>query len=141
MSTLSEIGDLLATALGLTQGSAADADGNLFLGVRPDAPSLCLVVYQYPGGDSEFVQNHAAPNAERAQIQVVARGESNDYESADRLCARAWNVLAPIRNATLSGTKYRSIMAQNRGLIGVDSNDRPLVAFNATVEKEVSLVA
>jgi hypothetical protein len=139
MSTLSELGDYLATALGLTQGSATDADGNLFLGTMPDAPSFCLVIYQYPGGESEYIQNQFTPNAEKAQIQVAARAD--DYDAADRLCARAWNALAPIRNAVISGTKYRSIMAQGRGIIRVDSNDRPVVAFNATVEKEVSLVA
>lgn len=139
MSTLTELGDYLSTALGLTQGSAADPDGNLFLGTRPDAPDYVLVVYQYPGGEPEYVQNQFTPNVERPQIQVVARAK--DYDTADRLCARAWAALAPVRNTTISGTKYRSIVAQGRGLIGVDTNDRPLVAFNATVEKEVSLVA
>lgn len=134
MSTLSELGDYLSTTLSLIQST------QLFLGSRPDAGNdPILVIYQYPGGDPEYVQNKFTPNVERAQIQVVARAE--DYDAADRLCARAWAALAPIRNVTISGTKYRSIMVQGRGVIGVDTNNRTLVAFNATVEKEVSLVA
>lgn len=135
MSTLMEIGDYIDSQVaGLTQGQ------NIFLGRRQDAPDVTVTIYQYPGGEPEAVQELEV-NIERVQIQVVVRGSSKDYDSADNLCARVWNTLAGVRNATLSGTRYRSIVPTGRGTMGTDTNDRPLVGFNATVEKEVSLVA
>lgn len=137
MSTLTEIGDYLESRLSgdFTQGV------NLFLGTRPDEPDVLLVVYEYPGGEPEAVQEKAV-NVEKPQIQIVARAGGGDYNAADRAIHRAWNILSTVRNMYLSGTKYRSIKPSGSpGTIGRDTNDRILVSFNATVEKEVSLVA
>lgn len=136
MSTLKELGDYVESRLvGYPQGE------KLFLGRRPDAPDVVVTIYQYPGGTVEHVQEKFSPNSETCQIQVVARGADGDYDSADRACALVWNALASVRNAVLGGTKYRSIVPTGRGSMGTDTNNRPLVGFNATVEKEVSLVA
>lgn len=138
MSTLKELGDYLEarpTLAGFAQGV------KLFLASMPDAPDELIVIYQYPGGANEYIQNSFVPYNTRPQIQVVARASEGNYDRADTICSLAWNALVVVRNAVLSGTKYRSIECTERGSVGVDSNDRPLVAFNATIEKEVSLVA
>lgn len=135
MSTLTELGDFLEQQVAaFTQGQ------NLFLGSRPDEPDEVLVVATYPGGEPEYVQNSPSPNQEKPQIQIIARGGPGDYAGPDLLAARAYKVLATVKNATLSGTKYRKIWPTSPGVIGRDSNDRILIGFNATVEKEVSLV-
>lgn len=135
MSALSEIGHFLESQGLGTQGST------LFLGSRPDAPDTVLAVYQYPSGSSpEYVQESFGPIAEKVQIQVVAR--SRDYAEAEQLAYQAWSALAAVTNAILSGTKYRKIIPNSSpGLLGRDTDDRLLVSFNATVDKEVSLVA
>lgn len=135
MSTLSELGAYL-------DGQLTDvvAGVSLFQGTQPDSPDKLLVISQYPGGEPEYVQESFNPNIERVQIQVVVRGQTGNYDQADRICALAWKALASVRNVVLSGTRYRSIVAQGRGTLGVDSNNRPLVGFNATVEKETSYV-
>jgi hypothetical protein len=134
MSTLTEIGDYLE---GLGIGTLAT---DLFLGSRPDSPDKVLVVYQYPGNAPEYVQSAFSPSAESPQIQVVARAVK--YEDADALASSAWSALAAVTNASLGGTYYRSIRPNSSpGTMGRDSNDRVLVFFNATVEKEVSLDA
>jgi len=134
MSTLSELGDLLEGVGIATQGT------DLFLGSRPDYPDTCLAIQQYTGGPPEYVQNSFLPVAERVQIQVVARAVR--YEDADLLAARAWEALAVITNALLSGTYYRSIRPNNSpAILGRDTNDRILIFFNATVEKELSSVS
>lgn len=136
MSTLTEIGDLLEAP----PNSLGVAGDTLFIGYRPDSPDTVISVHQYPGDPPEYVQNSPSPNVEKVQIQVVAR--SHSYVEAETLAYRAWNKLASITNTTLGGTKYRSIRPNNSpGAWGVDSNSRTLIGFNATAEKEVSLVA
>jgi hypothetical protein len=134
MTTLTELGDYLED-LGL--GTLAT---DLFLGSRPDAPDEVTALYQYPGGPPEYVQSSFSPIAEVVQIQVVTRAIA--YEDADARASSVWSALAIITNATLGGTHYRSIRPNaSPGLMGRDSNDRVLIFFNATVEKEVSLEA
>lgn len=113
---------------------------DMFLGKRPDAPDTALILYEYPGLGPEYVQNSFNPSAEIVQLQVVARAK--EYQDAHNLAARAWTALAPVTNATLSGTYYRSIRPNGSpGNMGTDSHDRVLVFFNATIEKEVSLAS
>lgn len=133
MSTLTEIGALLeVNAVGL-QGVS------MFLGEMPNEPDTALAIFTYPGGAPEYVQSSATPNQESVQIQIVSRAAR--FEDADRYAYLAWFILAGVTNAVLSGTKYRSIRPNSSpGLMGRDANDRPKVFFNATVEKEVSLV-
>jgi hypothetical protein len=129
MSTLSELGDYL-------EGKSVSAP--VFLGSGPDDPDTVLTLYEYPGGPPEYVQESQSPNAETAQIQVVARAVA--YDEASALIAQAWAALASVINTTLSGTKYRSIRPNSSpAVMGQDSNGRMLLYFNATVEKEVSL--
>lgn len=131
MPVLDELGWLLDNR------EVAKLDVSLFLGVRPETPDDCLTVYEYPGGPPEYVQNKIGPNRERVQIQVVGRGR--DYPIVRMLVKRAWDTLSAINGATIQGTRYQSVMANNSpGLIGRDSNDRLLIAFNASVEKEIS---
>jgi Bacteriophage minor capsid protein len=137
MSTLSELGDYL-DGLGIATQAVNGQGGTLFLSSRPDTPDDLLCLYQYPGGPPEYVQDSFSPVAESVQIQVVARAIR--YEDADRLASEAWTALSSVTNATLGGTYYRSIRPNSSpGLMGRDANDRLLVFFNATVEKEVSL--
>jgi hypothetical protein len=136
MSTLTELGDFLE-AMGVAV-QAPDAAANLFLGSRPDVPDTVLVLYEYPGSDPEYVQNSFFPIAEMPQIQVVAR--ANRYEDASDLAWAAWSALAPVTNATLGTTYYRSIRPNGSPAILMrDTNDRVLLFFNASVEKEVSV--
>jgi len=132
MSTLTELGDYIE---GLGLGTQAV---DLFLGSRPDSPDQLIALYQYAGGPPEYVQSSFSPTVEVVQIQVVAR--SIAYEDADALASAVWTALAIITNATLGSTRYRSVRPNaSPGLMGRDSNDRILVSFNTTVEKEVSL--
>lgn len=132
MSTLTELGDYLEDAGVGTQGT------DLFLGSRPDEPDTVLVVYQYTGGPPEYTQDSFGPSIERPQIQILARAPS--YEAADALAWLSWSALSQITNAVLSGVKYLSVRPNSSpGMMGRDTNDRLMVSFNATVEKEAVL--
>lgn len=132
MATLDELKDYLADA------TTVDED-IIFKGSSPDAPDDVLVLYEYPGNAPEYVQESFDPSQEKPQIQVVAR--SKRYEVAKERADIAWQALARITNATLGSTRYRSVRPNGSpGLIRRDANDRLLVGFNASVEKEVSVV-
>lgn len=130
---LIEVGNYLKTA------GVVGAEGeSWWVGSEPDGhDEPVIILYQYPAGEAEYVQDVMLPNQERAQIQVVARGIK--YDEVELLAYRAWRALSIVRNATLSGVRYRSIMPNSSpGNIGRDSHDRVKVGFNATVEKEVT---
>lgn len=133
MSVLEEVGQYL-----IDQGAADGFGDDLFLNARPDDPTDCLTVYSYPGGGApEYVQNSQSPNISKVQIQVVGRG-ANSVTVRAKVQA-AWVALTHVFNTILSGTKYRSIMVNGEpGLLGRDQNNLYLIAFNATVEKDVS---
>lgn len=133
MSTLDEMAAYL-------EGHGVGTVGtDLFKGKRPDNPDDIMVIYEYPGNVPEYVQDSFTPKAERPQLQFLAR--SKDYETARLNAARMWSAVCGITNADLSGTRYRYVRPNGSpGLIGHDSDDRSLVAFNASVEKAVNLV-
>lgn len=133
MSALSDLGQYLETA------GIAVQETDLFLGSLPDYPDHCLCIYQYSGGMPDYIQDSFTPSVEKPQIQVVARDLR--YEVAEALAYQAWMSLAAINNATLSGTRYLNVRPNGSpALMRRDTNDRLLVSFNATVEKEVSVV-
>lgn len=136
---LSELGDFLEIAAVATDGGVGTpADPALYLGSISDTPDTALCVYAYPGGAPEYIQNSFGPSREKPQIQVVARAIR--YEDADDLITAAWNALAPLTNATLGLTKYLSVRPNGSpAFMKRDTNDRVLMFFNASVDKEVSV--
>lgn len=137
MGMLAELGDFLETA-GVVAAQSGSTEPRLFLGSIADTPDQALCIYEYPGGAPEYVQNSFAPIAERAQIQVVAR--ALDYDDARNLAAAAWTALSALTNATLGITRYRSVRPNGSpAFMKRDTNDRVLIFFNASVDKEVSV--
>lgn len=112
---------------------------SLFKGTRPDDPDDLTCLYEYTGANPEYIQEQSSPVFEKPQLQVLVR--SKDYETARRKAAQAWGILAQVHNAILSGVRYRHILPNGSpALLGRDANDRLLIAFNASVDKEVILV-
>lgn len=139
MSTLADLADFLE-GLGLvTLPNPPAVVGDLFLGTRPDKPPKITCLYEYPGGAPEYVQDQQLPVAEKPQLQVVTRAKT--YEEAHDQAWRVWRALAVVTNATLGTTYYRSIRPNGSPAVLLrDSDDRVLMFFNASIEKEVSLV-
>lgn len=134
ISPLTEIGDYLQS-LGFGVQNT-----DLFLGILPDGPDELIVLTQYYGNAPEYIQERMLPNAESLQLQVVIR--SRRYEVAEAKAYRVWRALASVTNQTLGGTKYRSIKPNGSpALLSYDASERVRIFFNATVEKEVPLVA
>lgn len=130
MSALTDVAELLES-----RGIGVRGE-TLFLSTRPDDPDELICVFQYRGRPPEYVQESYMPIAEYPQIQIVTR--SYDPERAEELAYKAWRAIAAITNATLSGTRYRSIRPDaSPALLGRDASERILFVFNAAVDKEV----
>lgn len=131
MSTLDELATRLQSA------GVGVVGATLFKGRRPPAPDACVTINEYYSNAPEFILASSVPNAERPQVQVMARG--TDYEATMAKAKAAWSSLAAVANMTLSGTFYRHILVNGSPAhIGNDENDRFLIGFNVTVEKDVS---
>lgn len=139
MATLAELGDYLeAQGVGSQNTATVSPTARIMLGSRPDYPDKVLVLAEYPGGPPEYSQDVDLPVAERPAVQVVARDIT--YDGASALAHAAWRALSRINNQTLTGTYYRSVRPNNSpGIMGTDTNDRPMVFFNLSIEKEPSL--
>lgn len=137
MSAMTEIGEYL-DAHGI--GNLDSAPPLTYLGSKPDDPDEILVLTPYPGGPPEYTQDSTFPICERIQMQVLARART--MQRAEVLAYSAWNALAVVRNSTLSGTYYRSIVPNaSPAMLGFDHRNRAQVFFNMLVEKEPSSVA
>lgn len=134
MSTLADLGDYLEDeGLGVLAST-------LFLGSQPDDPDQILSVAQYPGNPPAYVQDSDTPTRERPQIHVAARAVK--FEDADDLAMRAWLALSRVHNTIINSVRYLWVRPNTSpALIRRDTNDRVIVGFNASVEKEVSLGA
>jgi hypothetical protein len=130
VSTLVDLG-VLAEGGGL--GTVGET---IFLGSAPPSPDAILTIFQYPGGSTEYVQESPRPSQVGALIQIVGRG--HDYVAVETLVDNAWRLFTSVVNSLINGTKYRKIWPNGMpGLIGRDNNDRVMIGFNATAEREI----
>lgn len=114
------------------------ADPNPALGI----PATGVALMDYAGLPPVWVQPRTAfdpvrPAYEQPRVQVRARGEAEDDESALALAWQAYQALAAVKNAALaSGTHYQSVSPlQTPTLLERDQNLRPIFVFNCEVFK------
>lgn len=133
MAVLDEVTGFLAGQLGLTLGA------DLFAQYLPDAPDLAMVIYEYAGEAPSWTHDGLGIAYERPRIQVVARGNIEDYQSARTMAANAFQALVQVKNLVLAGVRYvvveplQSPFESHR-----DQKARPHVACNYRIEKVVS---
>jgi|TARA_R110000824_G_scaffold1386_10_gene7084 hypothetical protein len=132
-TVIDEMGTRLATAISGTLGT------NVFQSMMPATPNVCAVVYETGGMPGIEVLGTAGITFEQPGVQLVFRGNVQDYESARTPAQTAFNNLKTIQSEDLSGTRYDlATMAQQPFSLGPDEQGRPRVAFNMILQKEVS---
>lgn len=131
MALLDDVGvHLQGAGLGLTLAT------NLFLGNIPDpnAPDTAVVVYGVGGAPPIEGMGGGAPAIRRPQFQVVSR--SLDYEVAQSAAEAIFSVVTLVVSQTVNGVPYlRWECLQDPLPIGVDANDRHLIAVNCRVHR------
>ncbi|MGE3276725.1 MAG: minor capsid protein [Vicinamibacterales bacterium] len=132
MGAAEEIGALLV-ADGVVGASL------VFYGALPDdTPDKCLAIIPSPSGlppGRKFGQ--AGIGYDRPRFQILCRGDRKDYQSAEALALAAYESVAAVQAATLSGTFYHGLEpAAAPGYVGEDKNRRPLFSLNVQGERE-----
>lgn len=127
-----------ALAQRLTTASIATQGVNLFAGLMPDGPDLCVSLYEYAGLEPLEVMRSASATLERPRVQVMVRAARDDYAAGRVLTASVRDNLTNITDTTISGTRFlrvASISSINQ--IGRDEKDRVLftLSLEAVVER------
>lgn len=129
---------LEALADRLQSASVANTGVNLFIGLMPDKPDVCVALYEYAGAPPLEVMRDNAATLERPSVQVIVRSGRNDYPTARDLINTIRNTLTEITDETISGVTFLRVN-QNSSInaVGTDDNDRVIfsLALTAVVER------
>lgn len=128
---------LEALADRLQAASVATAGVNLFIGLMPNSPDVCVALYEYAGEQPLEVLRDNAATLERPSVQVMVRATRNDYPTARDLIADVRDTLTAIANEDISGVTFLRV-SQNSSInaVGTDDNDRPLFTLSLTTVVE-----
>lgn len=135
-STLQELeAFLLAADIGLTSA-------NLSRTKMPNKPDVMTTLYEYQGPPDEAGFGVAGIKTEHPRIQVVCRGEAEDYDTPRLQLERIRQAMATIQAQTLSGTQWEFVTSLG-GVVPLadDTGDRPRIACNFQVDKDPSRTA
>lgn len=106
---------------------------NLFLGRFPaEAPNAAVLVQMYTGLPPNFTMGNAAIAIDNPKIQILTRGEREDYPGAYEMSVLVQNILASIVSTTeiygVSIMRLAPMGTANYG--GYDQTDRPKFTQN-----------
>ena len=105
MGVLEDLGGYLDTQL-----AALTAGTNLFYGLLPETPNVCVSLYENAGAPPNFTMgSNNLPQLERPQLQVFVRHTS--YSTGRDLADSVYRVLTQISNATINSNSYLRVEA------------------------------
>lgn len=129
---------LEALADKLNSASVAITGTNMFIGLMPDDPDVCLSLYEYAGSQPLEVLRDNDATLERPSVQVLVRATRNDYPSARALIESARDTLTGITDETISNVRFLRVSALSSiNAVGLDDNERPMftLALQAVTER------
>ena len=109
---------------------------NLFLGRLPaEAPNASVLIQQYEGQPPTFSMGTAVSVLEHPRIQILVRGEPEDYPDAYNLCYVVRNILGAVTTrVTLSGVNVLRIEPMGvPNYMAFDEVNRPRFSNNFEV--------
>jgi hypothetical protein len=122
---------LEALADRLQSASVATAGTNLYIGLMPNSPDVCVALYEYAGEQPLEVLRDDSATLERPSVQVMVRASRNDYPTARALMVSVRNTLTAIADETISGVRFLRVAPQSSiNAVGTDENDRPLFTLS-----------
>jgi len=122
---------LEALADKLQSASIATAGVNLYIGLMPSSPDVCVALYEYAGEPPLEVLRDNAATLERPSVQVMVRAGRNDYPTARNLIKNVRDSLTGITDETISSVRFLRVN-QNSAInsVGTDENDRPIFTLS-----------
>ena len=127
---------LVEQTTGLSSNQQLVLGVNLFLGRWPaEAPNACVLIQQYEGQAPTFTFGDAVSALESPRIQLMVRGDKEDYPGAYDWSYALRNILGSITKTTdLSGVSV--LRMEPLGMpnpTGFDEVDRPRFTCNFQV--------
>jgi hypothetical protein len=122
----------------LQSASVAFAATDLFIGLMPDKPDVCVALYEYSGAQPLEVMVDNSATLERPSVQVMVRAGRNDYPTARALISSVRDVLTNITDETISGERFLRVnQISSINSLGVDENERPrfTLSLQAVLER------
>ena len=129
---------LEALADRLNSASVAITGTNLFIGLMPNDPDVCMSLYEYAGSQPLEVMRDNDATLERPSVQVLVRATRNDYPTARDLIEAARDSLTGITDETISNVRFLRVSALSSiNAVGMDDNERPMftLALQAVTER------
>ena len=129
---------LEALADRLNSASVAITGTNLFIGLMPNDPDVCIALYEYAGSQPLEVLRNNNATLERPSVQVLVRATRNDYPTARDLIEAARDTLTGITDETISNVRFLRVSALSSiNAVGIDDNERPMftLALQAVTER------
>ena len=121
----------------LNSASVAVTASNMFIGLMPTSPDVCVALYEYAGSPPLEVMVDNDATLERPSVQVITRGSRSDYPTARTLIENVRNTLTGITNEQISGVTFLRVNEiSSINALGVDDNDRPRFSLSLQVVVE-----
>lgn len=113
----------------LEDESIATLATDLFLSVLPDAPDVCVALFEDNGtGPLNMLGNNMVA-VERPRIRVYCRAGRNDYVTARNLAVSVRDALSVLGNQTIDGLNILAITPTSDVYLAArDTDDRPVIA-------------
>lgn len=119
-------------------GTIAGLSSPIKAGVLPSSPDRVICLREYFGEMSEQQFGSASLKFEAPRLQVVVRGDPDDYETAAAEARVVYLGVGAVQAQTLSGTFYHRIRPLTPPfLLRLDGNRRPEIVFNCAIDKDV----
>ena len=126
MSTILEaVGTYLQTNNKGTLGT------NIFLGILPESPDVCIGVFEYEGLAPMFTMGTAGIKVDRPSVQLLFRATRDDYPTARDAADSSRLLLSAVANQTINSLRILRIEPVGSVMpMGVDKNSRPILSAN-----------
>ncbi|MCG3776798.1 MAG: hypothetical protein JW395_3669 [Nitrospira sp.] len=114
--------------------------GTIIIGKMPASPDVMGAINEYGGQTPEGAFGVAGVKYEKPSLQIVFRGDPNDYAGPMAKARIAWAALAAVQPGVLTGasTTFLTIVPQQSPFsLGVDENKRFEIACNFYCTKEL----
>lgn len=121
-TVLESIGDYVDAQTTLTIGT------NLFLGILPDKPDVCVAIMEDAGNRPQFSMGPGGIQVDKPSLNLYARASRDDYPTARDRADEIRLLLAAVTDQTLSS--IRVLRVEPTGSVsplGVDEEHRPIV--------------
>lgn len=104
---------------------------DIFLSVMPDEPDNCILIVEDNGVGPTQVFGSSSYAIQRPRIRVFCRAARNDYPAARAKAVLTRASLGAIRNSTIDGVSFLSVLATSDFYpVGRDGDDRPVVGID-----------